>query len=271
MKTLIFCICSALISGQCNEAKAETLIAINDGYWHNASTWDLKRLPTPKDIVLIPKGISVKIAENIQFIDLESTTEKIIVMGNLLFQKNNILRIDSEKSIEFGKEGKISTSLKSVKALIIVNETKIWDSRISPIFRGSQSYGHTVSAQEVLRYKDTMLVTWDIHQDTSIAFYEVQHSFDGTGWTPIFRQKAVEENDVAMHYICLENIKCQGNVDFVKVVSYDFQGNPKILLLSCLRHNSVKNGRVHSMTMFPKTLFAIGSLHFIKYLPLLKK
>lgn len=267
MKPLVFSICVVLVSSLYTNFLAETILAINNfGKWHDPNSWNLNRLPNASDLVIIPSGITLKIDENILFENNLSEKEQIEVNGTLLFYKNCVLRLDSDKTIKLGKLGKIKSKSKTIRALILVKEKKIWDSFSDINYKPKVINSESDKMNEHLRYKDSMLVTWDIKQDSSVAYYSVLHSYDGKTWTPVFEQKAVDETDSTMHYICLKGIKLKGNTDFVQIISYDFSGNAKTIAASCLTHNFKKDRTSKNMTFIPKSLLAVATLYVTKML-----
>ncbi|MFL5740490.1 MAG: T9SS type A sorting domain-containing protein [Flavisolibacter sp.] len=195
MKNLFLITMGFLAFGQSEGAPVITAVASN-GLWSTASSWDLNRLPTNGDTIIIPYNNTIVINADQ---NLSSSTVVLEVFGTLQFTNNNTkLQLDINSMIKVFTGGVILTNASASQQIKLGNSI-IYKSNTGSVYGPEQadqnSGGFVPFTQIVLtvqfvsfsatRSSNDVLLQWSTSEEMNSGSYEVERGFDGSNWTSI--------------------------------------------------------------------------------------
>jgi hypothetical protein len=187
----------AIIFISFSAAQARTIITFSNswGNWSTASNWDLNRIPTNGDSIVIPAGKDV-------VFDKPDTLANVYikVIGGLTIQKK--MRLGGVSVIELTGTGKLNAwNAQRSSETISMNSVMKYDESAplwiyGPAFASSNSgvspNGFNLSVLPVVfngffvtRSNNNIVLNWSTAQESNSSNYEVQRSFDGSNWSTI--------------------------------------------------------------------------------------
>jgi len=173
---------------------APTITAISHGNWDNNTTWNLNRKPQNGDTVIILSGKRVIISNNqnhsasFMYIRIYGTLK--LDGGKLTLNANSVMVVHTNGTLS-GDGGASEKVRIGSNEVFRGNENPV----IGPgIADGSTNnfmafndlplpvkfIGYTVSVKN-----KNVFVQWSTSEEVNASIYEVQRSFDGTGWNTI--------------------------------------------------------------------------------------
>jgi hypothetical protein len=184
----------------------------NNGNWNSSSSWDLNRVPTNNDVVIIPKDFTAIVNSNV---NLSSSKLLVHVYGVLNFVGGGAkLSMDINSSVRLYKDALITSTSSPSQAIIIGDATKYEGTSgtiAGPIFAdrttgSSFAFGSFVTlpvqflAFTAVAQSSAILIQWTTTQEIDAAHFEVERSVNGGNWNKIATIKATGGEKVITHY-----------------------------------------------------------------------
>ena len=178
-------------------ANAKPVITFTNwwGDWSTASNWDLNRIPQSGDSIVIPqyKGVVFDKPDTLANVYIK-------VIGDLTIQKK--MRLGGASVIELTGTGKLNAwNAQRTTETISLNGVMKYDEKAplwiyGPAFAAANSgvspNGFNLSVLPVIfnsffvtRSNNNIVLNWSTAQESNSSNYEVQRSFDGSGWSTI--------------------------------------------------------------------------------------
>ena len=231
----------AIIAGCNNAALCANITAVQTGNWSSHSTWDLDRVPTNNDIVIIPSGRTVYL-RNTPYpknnLNARPALE-IKVYGTFDFSDagSDKLYLDVGSNIQVFLDGKIRTSNNSNEIIAIYNGTSdnnVWDGSPStlsgPLYATSTSSGFLNGVLplrfvsfEISRSQNNILLKWVTADEQNTAYFAIETKNSATNkWTEIGSVKAAGNSSLDLEYQHLTSAQGTGLNEFrLKQVDLD--------------------------------------------------
>ena len=182
-----------------------------NGYWHNNSTWDLNRVPTIGDTIIIPADKMITITDDRHL----NGSVYLKVYGKLSFQNNNsTLNLGEGSTVIVYSNGQVLGGGSASQKLRIGN-TAVFKGNEPPVdgpqmatasSSGFQPFtetalpvtfaGFTVSRKN----SNCALIQWSTSEEINAYMYEVQRSFNGSDWNTIAYVSAAGNSNALNHY-----------------------------------------------------------------------
>ena len=260
MKKIAFFICFMGIIGQIVASKKETITAIKNGRWNDASIWDVLIIPGSDVYIVIPEGVKVIVDANL---DLSKTKECTVdIFGELYLKSGKIIKIPYSNFFQFGSEGKIASHCKKdKKSLILINEFKWWDfyeNQILTSFNRDQIT--STSVNQFLYDRDTIYYDWSKNQKQGEQYYEILSSSNGINWNLIGRHKNTEDINNIHHFYGKSTLTDKGRTNFVKIYAIDSDGKISDVYIKKIVKDKLKR---ENLKFIPKTVLLGGIMYFL--------
>jgi hypothetical protein len=171
--------------------------SIKTGYWNQATTWSLNRVPQAGDTIFIVAGNTVTINTD----EILSAPSFLKIYGKLYFEnQNSTLSLVDNSFVWVFSGGMIQGNSSSQK--LRINSTAVYsggqDPVYGPMMASSASGGFAAmvnSAPVVLPVKfvgftvslknNNALIQWSTAEEKTAARFDVERSADGNNWTTI--------------------------------------------------------------------------------------
>ena len=183
----------------------------NNGYWHSNATWDLNRLPSQEDTIIIPADKVVTINDD----QVLSGNVYMQIYGKLIFQNNNsTLKMGAGSTVLVYSNGQIlggGTASQKLRignlAVFTGNEPPVNGPQMATAASGGfESFnevalpvkfvGFTVSR----RRSNDVLVQWSTSEEMNAYMYEVERSYNGSEWNTIAYVSAIGNSNALNNY-----------------------------------------------------------------------
>ncbi|HEY0355643.1 MAG TPA: G8 domain-containing protein [Flavisolibacter sp.] len=190
---------------------APVIKATSNGFWNESSNWDLNRLPTTGDTIVIPAGKMITINDD----QLISGFVYIKVYGKLNFQNNNsTLRLGNTAVVMVYNEGQLVGGGTASQKLRIGNNT-VFTGNEAPVYGPQVANINTDGFDPVFgailpvkfagfsvsrKNNKDVLVQWSTAEEVNAYMFEVERSFDGAAWNTIAYVSAVGNSKALVNY-----------------------------------------------------------------------
>jgi hypothetical protein len=184
-----------------------TITALKNGKWSTKGTWDLNRVPTNGDIVVIPNGITVKLDNSIKLDNL-----LVDISGSLIFD-NGKLHLDENSRVVIEAtgmlEGDNANDQIKIGNVLKYNgkEGPIYGTRYADAITGKSPNGFIFGALPVrfLSFNVTMkggqaILEWSTANEQDNNRFEIEKSNDGNHYSSIGTVKAAGNASATQHY-----------------------------------------------------------------------
>lgn len=216
--------------------------SIKTGYWNQATTWSLNRVPQAGDTIFIVAGNTVTINTD----EILSAPSFLKIYGKLYFEsQNSTLSLVDNSFVWVFSGGMIQGNSSSQK--LRINSTAVYsggqDPVYGPMMASSASGGFAAmvnSAPVVLPVKfvgftvslknNNALIQWSMAEDKTAARFDIERSVDGNNWTTI------------------ASIAATGNTSSTSLYSYTDNG-----LTSAAAYYRIKEVDAHGAAMYSTT------------------
>ena len=217
------------------DARATIITAVRDiGLWNSADTWDLGRVPSCGDTIIIPPTIDILINSdvNLNYHDPLCSKVKIVVEGAIRFGNGCKMRLAPGACFIVETGGMVVPSKKGGGAseYVSIDNERVWQAS-DGILPGYASFGcgvilpvilEQISAQQV---ENSIYFEWTVNSERQLNYYEIYISDDAQNWVSLATINAVgnSETQETYHY----NITMQEHYDvlFYRLKSYDLNGD----------------------------------------------
>src|ERR1043166_3416641 len=182
---------------------ANPVITAVSGNWKNSTTWNLNRVPTDGDTVVIPAGKTVVI-DDVE--NLSSDFMYIKVYGTLNLSGGK-LWIDVNSSVVIFLGGSVTGTGNSSETIRINGVDKYWGhndltilgpayaDKTTSVSPNGFNFGNVTLPVKFIGFSLTLqnnnvLVEWTTAEEMNSSYYEIQRSENGTNWTTIANMTA---------------------------------------------------------------------------------
>ena len=246
-----------IISGN---ASATIIIAkFNKGNWLCPLSWDQQRVPQCGDTILIPENIKLKATEMIDFVKMQYLCEaiKVFVSGTLSLEKKALLNLPEGSEVIIDKLGKVTFESNKTNALKIdyqvlyLNTLQNIEGPTSINKKNAESI--QLEKMEVVNYKETFLINWDVSKLNDFAYYELFKRDKHNNWVSIFKQKSFGNSEFSEQYKCIIKHEKYKEALHFKLNVVDLNGN--VQTLNEFKYVDEKIERSNILVQISKTLF----------------
>lgn len=187
---------------------AATITAVqNNGFWNSASTWDLGRVPTNTDTIVIPANVTVKV-NNWNLL----TGVLIKIYGTLRLQ-NGKLSLYSTSQVIVYRGGTImgnnsdNISIAGVQKFLGSDGT-ITGSKMASVSTGVTPNGFEPFSSMPVRFtgfytkvlNQSVQLTWTTAEEFNNSHFEIQKSIDAHTWNTIGKVSAATVPGITYKY-----------------------------------------------------------------------
>lgn len=216
---------------------AATITSTGDGDWEDDDSWDLGRVPTDGDIIVIETGETITVTTNNTDCNGAPATH-VYIKGTLTFTNGAKLNLGCGSSITVEPGGTIDggSGGGSSKKIIICGST-VWDSG-DPDVLGPASFGTplpiSLTSLDVELYNDNhVLIEWVTASEDNNDYFEVLRSQNGLTYEPIGRVDGAGTTAQMMIYEYIDENPLQGT-SYYKLRQTDYDGQfeefgPKVI------------------------------------------
>jgi hypothetical protein len=229
---------------------AGTIQAVqNNSDWSTSTTWDLGRIPTNGDIIIIPAGITVTITPNI---NTPGNSLTIYIYGTLNFVGGGAkLTINSSSNIVVYAGGMI-TSTGSPSQTLSIGSNTVYQGNQAPIV-GAQYANNTTGSGFMpfiplpvkfisfsLAYKSNcVLIQWSTSEEINSYNYTIERSINGTNWFSIAEIASSGNSNSVKNYSYTDDYVIQGKV-YYRIKQTDISGYYTYTPIKALTSGSLK-------------------------------
>jgi hypothetical protein len=186
----IYLLAIAIISFATSFAQTKINLSCTSGSWSVRSSWDLNRLPTSGDTVVVPKNTNLTISTDMTLNDMH-----VRIYGTVTLANNNTqINLIGNSDIVVYEGGKIEGTQASQK--LRINGTLAYQGNNSAIYGPATataalpSFGYYLlpvkfSGFSVARQNSDVLVQWATAEEINSGAFEIERSADGANWKKI--------------------------------------------------------------------------------------
>jgi hypothetical protein len=186
-------ICSlaiALIAFTFVFANPKITFTSSNGNWTSGSSWDLNRVPSNGDTIVIPADKTLTIGS-----DLALNNVHVRISGTVTIASSNTqINIDNQSDIVVYQGGKILGNLASQK--IRIGGNLVYQGNQSAVYGPAMATVASIGFQSgvlpvkflgfnVARKGSDVMVQWSTSEETGAFRYELERSFDAANWNTI--------------------------------------------------------------------------------------
>ena len=187
---------------------APITLKVTNGSW-TASSWDLNRLPSDNDIIVIPANTTLTLS-----LDINLKNVLFEVYGRILLDGNNMkLDLDNASKIMVYAGGTIQGT-KNSQQIRLNNILFKGDNNVvyGPMMAIATSSGFIPFVESIIplpvkylgfsavRKNADVLVQWATSQEMNANYYEIERSEDGASWTLIGKVNAAGTTSNTTNY-----------------------------------------------------------------------
>ena len=180
----------AIFSFAISFAQTKIKLSTATGSWTTQSNWDLDRLPSSGDTVVIPSNTNVTVSNDVTLTDMH-----VRIYGTVTLTSNNTqINLVGNSDIVVYEGGKIEGSQASQK--LRINGTTVYQGNNSAIYGPATataalpSFGYYIlpvkfTGFSVARQNGDVLVQWATAEEINSGAFEIERSADGSTWKKI--------------------------------------------------------------------------------------
>ncbi|HWI90414.1 MAG TPA: G8 domain-containing protein [Flavisolibacter sp.] len=228
---------------------APVIKSVKDGYWNQASTWNLNRTPEVGDTIVIVAGNTITVNNDISL----NAPSFLKIYGKLAFQNNNSTLSLSSGSFVWVFSGGMIMGGGSASQKLRLDGTSIFDGDDDPVYGpvmasvSSGGFAAMVNAAPITlpvkfleftisKTNNDALIQWSTSQEINASMYEVQRSVNGNDWNTIAYVLATGNSSTINNYSYTDN-SISATVSYYRIKEVDVDG--KTTLTST---KSIKSG-----------------------------
>lgn len=230
---------------------APVIKSVKDGYWNQASTWNLNRLPQVGDTIVIVAGNTIAVNNDISF----NSATFLKVFGKLTFENNNSTLSLSNGSFIWVFSGAVVMGGGSASQKLRLDGTAIFKGNDEPVYgpmmASASSNGFATMANAapialpvkfvgftVTKSNNNALVQWSTTQEVNANMYEVERSVDGSNWSTIAYVAAMGNSSATNNYSYTDkNISVK--VVYYRIKEVDMNGNTSLTSIKSVRADMI--------------------------------
>ena len=242
---------------------APVIKSVNTGFWNQASTWNLNRLPQAGDTIVITSGNIIDINTDISF----AAPSFVKIFGKLYFDNNSsTLSLADYSYVWVFSGGMIQGTSASQK--LRLNTSIIFSGNQDPVYgpmmASTTSGGFAAmvnSTPIVLPVKfvaftvssknNTALVQWSTADEKNASKYDIERSTDGNNWTAIATLAAA---GLATNNYTYTDKNISGATVYYRVKEVDANGATTYSTMGSIKSATVSNTEVKIATVSNKLL-----------------
>jgi hypothetical protein len=242
---------------------APIIKSVSDGYWNQASNWDLNRLPQIGDTIVISAGTVITLNDDQNL----NGSAYMKIYGELTFQKNNsTLNLGNNSTVIVYAAGEISGG-GSASQKLKLNGVGIFQGNDVPVFgpqmASTSSYSFSSLAFSplpvkfvgftVTRKSNDALIQWSTSEETGAEMYQVERSADGTNWNTI-AYVAANGNGSAVNNYSFTDKNISGKIIYYRVKEVDFSGKAAYTSIRSIKSEAAVSNEIKIAAIQNKVL-----------------
>ena len=230
---------------------APVIKSVKDGYWNQASSWNLNRLPKVGDTIVIVAGNTITVNNDISF----NTATFVKAFGKLTFEKNNSTLSLSDGSFIWIFPGAVIMGGGSPSQKLKMDNSIIFDGNDEPVYgpmmASASSNGFVAMANTapitlpvkyvgftVTKSNNNALIQWSTTQEVNANMYEVERSVDGSNWSTIAYVAATGNSSATNNYSYTDK-SISAKIVYYRIKEVDIDGNTSLTSIKSIRTDLV--------------------------------
>lgn len=205
------------------------------GNWNAPGTWDLGRVPTCGDTIVVPPGVTVHIPSNVTLDGAGCAPVTLQVAGSLTFANGKKLRLSSGGCVQISVSGSIVPSGVGGGAseLIEIGGQDWWQASDGTLLGSSLPAGVVLgcgillpvelSSFEIEYLNETATLNFSTASERNLLHFIVEISKDGSFWQELGVISAVGNSETTQSYSIVDKNPFIG-VSYYKLTSVNVDG-----------------------------------------------
>ena len=232
-----------------------TATSLSNGNWENVATWDIGRLPTDGDTIVIDPAHTVTVTTNNTTCNGAPATH-VFVKGSLTFTNGDKLNLGCGSSLTVEAGGQIlpgSGGGSSKKILICGAE--MWNSSMGTI-TGPVVYGTPLPIElgsfSAICSEGKTQIAWTTVTETNNDYFEIERSADGRNFHVIAKIDGAGNSSMHIEYFELDQEPIEG-ISYYRLSQTDYDGKTEkfgIVPVKCLKPSE------SAISLFPNPVSA---------------
>ncbi|MES2589082.1 MAG: T9SS type A sorting domain-containing protein [Bacteroidota bacterium] len=220
------------------ESISAATITATGGNWNAPGSWDLGRVPACGDIVVIPLGISIHIAANVNLDGAGCAPLTIQCAGSITFANGRKIRLSAGGCVQVSLTGIISPSGGGGGAseLIEIAGENWWQASFGTLF--GTAAGVNLGCGVLLPIELTnfsfenidtkVLIQWTTASERENDYFFIEHSKDGHYWEEVGIVKGAGNSSVELSYELIDKNPFFGK-SYYRISQFDINGISTVL------------------------------------------
>lgn len=183
-----------------------TIIAIG-GNWSSAASWNLARVPTCGDVIVIPAGVTINISSNVNLDGSGCAPITIQCLGNITFSNGKKIRLGTGGCMQISITGTVSPSGSGggSSELIEIDGVDWWKASDGTLLGSSVSGGVNLGCAVLLPIQltnfsaqnrdETVSLNWSLASINPDSYFQIERSKDGNSWEKLDTIKALPNTE----------------------------------------------------------------------------
>lgn len=252
--------------------KAAIITAITDGAaWNNITAWDLGRIPSCGDTIIVPTGIDLRITTNVDLDngDPSCSAVRISIGGSIAFSNGKKIRLAAGACMTVENGGRVRQSFNGggSSESISIDGTIVWKAADGNLV-GPASMGCPVVLPVTLisfmikQDPQSYSLFWNVAEEKNLAFYEIFISQNGYDWESIHTQTGMGNTTIEQKYDFRYVSPLNPNENsYFKLQSTDFDGKVNVLAIETSTLNLAEIFNENELTVYPNPCLTQGILN----------
>jgi hypothetical protein len=226
---------------------APVIKSVTAGYWNQATSWDLNRLPQAGDSVVITAGNTITVS-NDEYLNGASFLK---IYGKLTFENNNSTLNFGNNSFIWVFSGGQITGGGSASQKLRLNGNIIFDGASSTIYGpqmvsvSSNGFTPMITGPStplpvkfvgftLTKKNNDALIQWSTSEEINANIFEVERSIDGNNWNTIAYVAAIG-NSSALHNYSFTDKNISTKIAYYRIKEVDVDGKATLTTIKFIR------------------------------------